>query len=157
MDELAEQSLRIAAAIVAGGLIGLNRDMYGKPAGVRVHALVALGAAIATMTGGHFGLGDSDAASRIIQGVIGGIGFLGAGVILRGEIGDKSQPRIHHVTTAASIWVTAALGIACGIGEWILVIVSSLAVFIVLTVGLWLDRALYGKLGPEDVQGAGDE
>ncbi len=158
MDDFLQQFLRIAAAIVAGGLIGLNRDMYGKPTGVRVHALVALGAAVVTLSGTRFGIGGADPAnaSRIIQGVIGGIGFLGAGVILRGETGRSNSPRIQYVTTAASIWVTASLGIACGIGAWSLAALASLAVFVVLTIGLRLDRALYGKLGPEN-EGANNE
>lgn len=148
MDQWIESALRITAAVLAGGLVGINRDMYGKPSGVRVHALVALGAAVVTMVGTQSGLGASDpsAASRIIQGVIGGIGFLGAGVILRG--GD--QQRIYHVTTAASIWVTAGLGIACGAGAWIVGAVAAIAVLVVLVVGLRLDKALYGRLGPED-------
>lgn len=150
MDHWLEAALRIAAAVVAGGLVGINRDMYGKPSGVRVHALVALGAALVTMVGTQSGLGayDPAAASRIIQGVIGGIGFLGAGVILRG--GSDSTRQIYHVTTAASIWVTAGLGIACGAGAWVLAAVAAIAVMVVLVVGLRIDRALYGRLGPEE-------
>lgn len=149
MEQWTELALRIAAAVLAGGAIGVNRDMYGKPAGVRVHALVALGAAVVTMIGtqGSLSLSDPSAASRIIQGVIGGIGFLGAGVILRG--GDSAR-RIYHVTTAASIWVTAALGIACGAGAWVIAALSGIAAMVVLVVGLKIDKALYGRLGPEE-------
>jgi putative Mg2+ transporter-C (MgtC) family protein len=150
MEHWTELALRIAAAVLAGGAIGVNRDMYGKPSGVRVHALVALGAAVVTMIGTEAGLGAHDpaAASRIIQGVIGGIGFLGAGVILRG--GGSSERRIYHVTTAASIWVTAALGIACGAGAWAIAALAAVAAMVVLVVGLKLDKALYGRLGPEE-------
>lgn len=149
MEHWIELVLRIAAAVLAGGAIGVNRDMYGKPAGVRVHALVALGAAVVTMIGTQSSLSASDpsAASRIIQGVIGGIGFLGAGVILRG---GSSERRIYHVTTAASIWVTAALGIACGAGTWAIAGLAAIAAMVVLVVGLKIDKALYGRLGPEE-------
>jgi putative Mg2+ transporter-C (MgtC) family protein len=149
MDQLIEPALRIAAAVIAGAMVGANRDMYGKPSGVRVHALVALGAALVTMAGTSLALGESDASavSRIIQGVIGGIGFLGAGVILRG---GSDETRIYHLTTAASIWVTAALGVICGLGAWILLGVAVAAVMIVLIIGLRIDKLLHGRLGPEE-------
>ena len=150
MDGLIEPALRLAAAMVAGGIVGLNRDLHGKPTGVRAHALVALGAALFVMSSTELGITDSDGnvVSRVIQGVVGGIGFLGAGVILRGDDGR----RIFHVATAASIWVTAALGIACELGAWRLVVLSIVAVVLILVVGSKIDRALYGKLGKEDDQ-----
>ena len=150
LDGLAEPALRLAAALVAGGIVGLNRDLHGKPTGVRAHALVALGAALFVMSSTELGIAGSDGnvVSRVIQGVVGGIGFLGAGVILRGDDGR----RIFHVATAASIWVTAALGVACGLGAWRLVILSIVAVVLILVVGSKIDHALYGKLGKEDDQ-----
>src|ERR1035437_3695529 len=113
--------LRFSMATVVGGLIGLNRELRHKPAGLRTHALVALGAAVATSlvvwsavgaTSLHF-----DSMSRVIQGIITGIGFLGAGVILRTENGKS----VHGLTTAASIWLAACLGSACGAGAWLIV------------------------------------
>ena len=150
LDGLLEPTLRIAAAVLAGGIVGLNRDLHGKPTGVRAHALVALGAALFVMSSTELGIGGSDgnAVSRVIQGVVGGIGFLGAGVILRGDDGR----RIFHVATAASIWVTAALGVACGLGAFRLVGLSIIAVALILVVGTKIDHALYGKLGKEDDQ-----
>jgi len=127
--------------MISGGLVGLNRDMYGKPTGVRMHALVALGAALLTLTGA--GLEDPGATSRVIQGIVGGMGFLGAGVIMHG-IGTK---RPLHLTTAASIWMTAALGVVCGIGEWKVALLAVLATQLILVVGLPIDRKLYRKLG----------
>jgi putative Mg2+ transporter-C (MgtC) family protein len=147
MDHLVDSALRIAAAVIVGAAIGSNRDMYGKPAGVRVHALVSLGAALATIVATQLGPDDGAAASRVIQGIIGGIGFLGAGVILRG---GNREMRIYHVTTAATIWVTAALGIACGVGAWTIVVLAAIAVLIVLVVGLKIDRKLHGWLGEEN-------
>ena len=150
LDGLLEPTLRIAAAVLAGGIVGLNRDLHGKPTGVRAHALVALGAALFVLSATEPGVAGSDGnvVSRVIQGVVGGIGFLGAGVILRGDDGR----RIFHVATAASIWVTAALGVACGLGAWRLVVLSIIAVALILVVGTKIDHALYGKLGREDDQ-----
>lgn len=107
---------RLGAAILAGCLMGLNRDLKGKPAGVRTMGLVGLGSALATMaaTGLATGAGvNLDAISRAIQGIITGIGFLGAGVIIK-----EDGQRIRGLTTAATIWVTAAFGMVCGIGAW---------------------------------------
>ena len=94
-----EPSLRLLAAVAAGSLIGLDRDLHGKPTGVRIHALVALGAAILTFAGVDLAAREPGAASRIIQGIVGGIGFLGAGVIMRNDHGT----RIINLTTATSI------------------------------------------------------
>ena len=150
MDGVFEPSLRIAAAMLAGGIVGLNRDLHGKPTGVRAHALVAVGAALFVMSSTDLGISGSDGniVSRVIQGVVGGIGFLGAGVILLGDDGH----RILHVATAASIWVTAALGVACGLGAWRLLTPSVVAVVLILVVGAKIDHALHGKLGKDDDQ-----
>ena len=147
MQVWTEVGLRIAGAVIAGGIIGLNRDLLGKPSGVRVHALVALGAALLTLSSTSFGLAGSDAnaVSRVMQGIVGGIGFLGAGVILRGGDGG----RIFHVATAASIWVTAAVGIACGLGAWPIASIGAVSTVLILEIGGRIDRALRGKLGDE--------
>ena len=121
--------LRLGAAIIAGGTIGLNRDLRNKPAGVRTHALVALGSALVTSLVADGS--DPNAASRVIQGIITGIGFLGAGVILRREGGRT----VRGLTTAASVWVVAALGIACGLGRWVPVVVGTLLTLAVLLFG----------------------
>lgn len=139
--------LRMVAAVVCGGLIGLNRDMHGKPTGIRAHALVSLGATILTIAGGGLLLGANhpDATSRVIQGIIAGIGFLGAGVILRGPDGK----RVYHLVTAASLWVTTGLGVLCGLGALVLAGVGTALVLVVLSLGLYLDRLLFGKGGVE--------
>lgn len=139
--------LRMVAAVVCGGLIGLNRDMHGKPTGIRAHALVSLGATILTIAGGGLLLGANhpDATSRVIQGIIAGIGFLGAGVILRGSDGK----RVYHLVTAASLWVTTGIGVLCGLGALVLAGAATTLVLVVLSVGLYLDRLLFGKGGVE--------
>ena len=118
--DVTDVALRIFAAALAGGAIGLNRDMARKPIGVRTLGLVAVGASTVTVATIQVpGMAEnSDALSRVVQGVIqgimAGISFIGAGVILR----DAQARTVEGLTTAASVWVTAALGIACGLGAW---------------------------------------
>lgn len=112
--------LRLAAAAAAGIVIGFNRDIRHKALGMRTLAIVALGAAVVTIAALEYtGLDQPDAQSRvlqgIVQGVLTGIGFIGAGVILR----DRQAQQVHGLTTAATVWVTAALGIACALGAWL--------------------------------------
>jgi putative Mg2+ transporter-C (MgtC) family protein len=129
--------LRLIVATLIGTVLGLNREIHGKPAGMRTHALVALGAALITLislelvtTGKEV---DSAAVLRTIQGVMAGIGFLGGGVILR----DDSHQSVHGLTTAASVWVVASLGIACGAGQWL---TALMALALTLTVLIFLGR-----------------
>ena len=142
MDLTLDSLVRMIAAVVFGGAIGFNRDMYGKPTGIRAHALVSLVAAILVMAGGDH----ADPTSRVIQGVIAGIGFLGAGVILRGAKGL----RVYHLVTAASLWVTTGVGVLCGLGAWKLAGVATGLVLLVLVAGLYVDRWLYGAAGIKD-------
>jgi putative Mg2+ transporter-C (MgtC) family protein len=129
--------LRLGAAMLIGSMIGLNRELHHKSTGVRTLGLVALGSALAVLAVAK----DPDAdASRVIQGVITGIGFLGAGVILHGPTGVQVQ----GLTTAATIWITASLGVLCGLAAWrILAIAVVLTVFLLIAGGpleKWLDR-----------------
>lgn len=117
---LGEVVLRLFAAAAAGGLLGLNRDLADKPIGVRTLALVSLGAATVSVAGVQVpGMAEHpDAMSRVVQGIIqgvmAGISFIGAGVILR----NAEARTVEGLTTAATVWVSAALGIACGLGAW---------------------------------------
>jgi putative Mg2+ transporter-C (MgtC) family protein len=128
-------------AVVFGALIGINRDLHGKPAGVRTHSLVALGSALAVLASTRLtGSGDhaADVVSRVVQGVLTGVGFLGAGVILR----DPGNGRVHGLTTAAAIWVTALFGVASGAGAYREVGVGSVLVLLVLSVGGPIERVV---------------
>jgi putative Mg2+ transporter-C (MgtC) family protein len=104
--------VRLLAALLAGGVIGLQRELSGKAAGLRTHILVSMGMALLVLAATQADM-QQDAMSRVIQGLVTGIGFIGAGVIMKME----SQNQIHGLTTAAGIWMTAAIGIAIGLGH----------------------------------------
>jgi putative Mg2+ transporter-C (MgtC) family protein len=112
-----EIAVRLGAALILGSALGLNRDLHGKPAGLRTHALVSIGAAVAAIVSlglpGESRSMDPNAISRVVQGILTGMGFLGAGVIMRDPNGH-----VTGLTTAATIWLCAVLGVACGLGYW---------------------------------------
>ena len=123
MIEYAEISLRLFLSVIAGGLIGLEREIVHRPAGIRTHMLVSLGSAL-------FVLVTIEAlpyeAARIIAGVATGIGFLGAGTIF------KAKDEVHGLTTAASIWAVSAVGLAIGLGYYLMTAVAVVLVLMVL-------------------------
>jgi putative Mg2+ transporter-C (MgtC) family protein len=134
--EFTDVIARLSAAALAGALIGINRDLAQNPIGARTLGLVALGAATVTVSAVQVqGMAENaDALSRVVQGIIqgimAGISFIGAGVILR-----NTQARtVEGLTTAASVWVTAALGIACGLGAWTTVAVALVVALVLLVV-----------------------
>lgn len=129
-------ALRLLLAVLVGAAIGLNRDLRDKSAGLRTHALVSLGAALAVVAVLDPAGGGLDALSRVVQGVLTGIGFLGAGVILR----NPGQRRVRGLTTAASIWLTALFGVACGAGHYLAVGIALLLGLGVLLVGGAIER-----------------
>ena len=139
--------LRLGVATLIGCALGLNREIARKPAGMRTHALVALGTALVTLTGmvlaGQDGEFDSNSVSRVIQGIVAGIGFLGCGTILKSGSGEQ----ISGLTTAASLWVVACLGIACGVGLWIMALIALGLALLVLTVGDWVEKLLHRLMG----------
>jgi putative Mg2+ transporter-C (MgtC) family protein len=145
MPDLADVILRLAAATLIGAAIGLNRDLHGKPIGVRTLGLVGLASAIAVLAVGPRG-GEAvhfDATSRVIQGVLTGIGFLGAGVIVRRSIGK----RVHGLTSAACAWTTACLGLVCGLAAWPIVATGVVLVFVLLIFGGPFERLCQRWLG----------
>src|SRR5258707_9199561 len=130
-----EIALRLSAATLVGGILGLNRDLHGKPTGVRTLGLVCLGSALAVLS---VQSGSSTDASRIIQGIVTGVGFLGAGVILRNTKGHH----IHGLTTAACVWVTACIGAACAVAEWQIVVLGAVFVLVILAFGGSFEKAI---------------
>jgi len=136
--------LRLSVATLIGCIIGLNREWYGKPAGMRTHGLVSLGAALITLASLDLARADPAAVLRTIQGIMAGIGFLGGGVILR----DDSTHSVHGLTTAASVWVVAALGIACGAGQWAISLSAVALTLILLILGEKLEQKLRLKACP---------
>lgn len=138
-------ALRLGAAGLIGVALGLNRDLHGKPTGVRTLGLVGLGAAVAVIAIG----GSSADASRIIQGIVTGIGFLGAGVIVRNDMGKQ----VHGLTTAACVWLTACAGAACGLGEWRVILLAVPMIYVILIFGGRFEKMVHrhwpGKIEPD--------
>jgi putative Mg2+ transporter-C (MgtC) family protein len=134
MDTL-DIALRLGAATLLGVALGLNRDLHGKPTGVRTLGVLSLGSALAVLS---IQAGTGTDASRVIQGIVTGVGFLGAGVIVRSEKG-------HHVqglTTAACVWVTACMGAACAIAQWQIVMTAVVLVFVILALGGRFEKSI---------------
>ena len=123
-------------------MIGLERQISRKPAGLRTHILVSFGSAVFTLiimqTGGL--KASPDALSRVIQGIATGVGFIGAGEIVRQSSQEPQQLEIHGLTSATAIWVSAALGIAAGCGLWQLGLIGAFLVFLVLNVFKRLEK-----------------
>ncbi|SFU98590.1 putative Mg2+ transporter-C (MgtC) family protein [Polaromonas sp. YR568] len=118
--------LRLILAALLGGLLGIEREQKGKAAGVRTHMLVAMGSAMFVLVSQQSGMITAD-LSRVIQGVIAGIGFLGAGTILKGHMkGHPDEEQVKGLTTAAGIWLTAAIGVAAGMGRESTAVLSTL-------------------------------
>ncbi|HEX6315239.1 MAG TPA: MgtC/SapB family protein [Gemmatimonadaceae bacterium] len=133
--EFARVVIRLVAAALLGAVVGMERERAGKAAGLRTHMLVALGAAVLMLAGEQSGMSPSD-LSRVVQGVITGIGFLGAGSILKSE----NEREIRGLTTAAGIWLTAGVGIAAGLGRWATAMLAALASWIILRLMARLER-----------------
>jgi putative Mg2+ transporter-C (MgtC) family protein len=135
-------TVRLFVASVLGGVIGLEREITGKAAGLRTHMLVALGAAVFTLAPHEAGMSIGD-LSRVFQGLIAGIGFIGAGAILK----LPPEERILGLTTAASIWLTAAVGSAVAVGAlWLPVLAVGMAIAILLVVGRLEPNAGEGRV-----------
>jgi putative Mg2+ transporter-C (MgtC) family protein len=120
--------LRLGVAVVAGGAIGWERQHSGRPAGMRTHMLVSLGAAMAV----SLAAGDAAAMSRIVQGVVTGIGFVCAGEILHHV--RNGRQHVKGLTSAASLWLTAVIGIVAAYGRWELVAIGTVMTLLILTV-----------------------
>lgn len=124
--------VRLALAALLGGLLGWERESAGKAAGVRTHMLVSMGAALFVMLALQTGA-QANEASRVMQGVIAGVGFLGAGTILKDSSAHDGPPLVRGLTTAAGIWLTAAIGVACGLGKEATAVISALLAWVILS------------------------
>ncbi|MEO8495277.1 MAG: MgtC/SapB family protein [Planctomycetota bacterium] len=142
-----ETIFRLVLAILAGGVLGWERERLQKPAGLRTHMMVALGSATFMLTTLEFATHFQTESSlfridptRTLAGIIGGVGFLGAGTIM------EARGSVHGITTAASIWVVAAIGVACGVGLYQIAFTSVLLAFTVLTlIGFFEAKAFDGE------------
>jgi len=123
--------LRLVAACVLGGAVGYQREVHGRPAGLRTHILVCVGATLFTITSMMFGHGSDP--SRIAANIVAGIGFLGAGTIIH------QGSTVRGLTTAASLWTVAAIGMAVGAGGYLLYVLATVAAVLVLAVLSWMD------------------
>jgi putative Mg2+ transporter-C (MgtC) family protein len=136
---------RLVLASVLGAAVGVNRELRAKPAGTRTHALVSLGAALLTLIGLSLSTpGDVEGygvASRVLQGLIAGVGFIGGGVILRRE----ESREVHGLSTAASVWIVSAIGVAAGCGLWLTAGAAVALTLLILGLSDPLDRFMHGR------------
>ena len=130
-------TLRLVVAALLGGVLGYERETKGKSAGLRTHMLVSLGAALFALVPSRAGW-DEEAVSRVLQGLVAGIGFLGAGAIVKRT--RESEP--HGLTTAASIWLAAAIGMTVGLGRESIAILATILALVILAVLPLLERRI---------------
>ena|SRR5687768_3540536 len=133
--QLVHVLIRLIAATLLGALVGRQRERAGKPAGLRTHMLVCLGTAVFVLACAGFGM-SSDGLSRVIQGIVTGIGFLGAGSILK----LNEERDIQGLTTAAGVWMTAAVGVAVGLGSLGVALLSTFFTLVILSLVGRLER-----------------
>ncbi len=147
MDEFIVILTRLLAAVVAGGIIGLERSYHGRPAGMRTHALVCLSSSLLMLLTVYQWTLLSEVPidtlrvdpTRMAQGIMTGIGFLGAGVIMREKL------TIRGLTTAASVWITAAIGIIIGMGFYVAAVAATIITLLVLSSLGWVERKLKSR------------
>lgn len=126
--------VRVFAAVLLGAVVGVERERAGKPAGLRTHMLVSLGTALVVIACTDAGM-SLDGLSRVIQGVVTGIGFIGAGTILK----LNEQREIQGLTTAAGLWMTAAIGVAVGLGIIGVALIGTVGTVLVLVLEHFID------------------
>lgn len=150
MAESIEVTLRLTAALILGGLVGLNRNLHHKSVGLRTLAIVSFGSALFVLAvvpfPGSSLIYDESSVSRVIQGIVAGIGFLGAGCIIRPSHGAS----VHGFTTAAALWSTTGIGIICGLGRWHIALVAMVLMLIVLALGGRIEALAHRWLGHDE-------
>jgi putative Mg2+ transporter-C (MgtC) family protein len=133
--------LRLGAAAIIGSVIGINREIHHKSAGFRTIAIVCVGTALAVLVAASGS--DAAAPSRVMQGVVTGIGFLGGGVIVH----HAKLESVEGLTTAASIWTAAGVGAACGMGYWEPALIGGAVVVALLAIGGWIETTVRKRFG----------
>lgn len=146
VDTLTTLVVRVLVAAVLGGLVGWEREAKGRAAGLKTHILVSIGSALFVLAPLLAGIG-ADEVTRVMQGIVSGIGFLGAGAILKLD----REERISGLTTAAGVWMTAAIGMAAGMGQEMVALITTVVALLVVGV---LPRLGHGRHG-EAAVGAG--
>lgn len=141
-----EFTYRLLAGLACGVLVGFERARVGKTTGMRTLGLVGLGAALLAAAVHDASGGDMEVVARVIQGVMAGIGFLGAGVILH----NLRRDRARGMTTAAAIWLTSILGTVAGIGQIVPALAVAGAAFVLLAIGSQVDEAAARRFGAGD-------
>jgi putative Mg2+ transporter-C (MgtC) family protein len=134
-EQCARASVRIVFAGLLGAVVGVQREAWSKPAGLRTHMLVSMGCAVFVFAALESGA-SSDAVSRVVQGIAAGIGFIGAGAILK----LPHERQVEGLTTAAGIWMTAAFGTAVGLGRLGSALISAVLAYLVLELIGWAER-----------------
>jgi putative Mg2+ transporter-C (MgtC) family protein len=148
VEQVTRLVLRLLIAAVLGGLLGLERERHRKAAGVRTHMLVAIGSALFVLIPQQTGIEPAD-MSRVIQGLVAGVGFLCAGTILKQ---GKDEHHVQGLTTAAGLWMTAAIGMACGLGREVTAILSALLALAVLALVPRLVDMVERLVGPPRIE-----
>ena len=149
VEQITRVAARMTVALLLGAAIGWDRERRDADAGLRTHMLVSLGAALFVLVPAESGM-DPDALSRVIQGIVAGIGFLGAGAVLK--VGEEG--RIHGLTTAATIWATAAVGMAAGLGREGTAVLATVFILVVL---VWLRHLQVRKAHRDSVASAREQ
>lgn len=137
IEQLTRVVLRLLVAAVLGGLVGMERELAGKPAGLRTHMLVAIGSALFVLIPMQAGIQLED-LSRVIQGLLAGVGFLCAGAIIK----SSHEDNVQGLTTSASLWMTAAIGMGAGLGREALAVLSTILALAILALEGPLQRLL---------------
>jgi putative Mg2+ transporter-C (MgtC) family protein len=129
LELLARAGLRLAVSAILGAIVGIQRERSGQAAGLRTHMLVAMGATLFVLVPMEMGMGGAE-ISRVIQGIAVGIGFIGGGAILK----LTAEREVHGLTTAAGIWMTAAAGVAVGLGHAAIAALAMAMAWVILAV-----------------------
>ena len=140
-QQIARVVIHLVAALILGGVVGIQRQRSHKPAGLRTHMLVCLGTAVFVTSCGMVGM-SVDAQSRVIQGIVTGLGFIGAGSILK----ISQEHEIKGLTTAAGVWMTAAIGVTVGLGALGIAIIATILTLIILAVARRFERFAQRRL-----------